>query len=57
MNSNDTAAAGSSADDRAQAREHLARQIGRLLAREWLQKECGDLGKELREANEDDGEE
>ena len=56
MNAHDTASSGSSADDRSRARDHLARQIGRLLAREWLQKEHGDLDEELREANEADGE-
>jgi hypothetical protein len=37
--------------ERERARERLARQIGRLLAREWLHKEHGEDCEEPREAN------
>jgi hypothetical protein len=54
MNGNDTATTGSSPEDRSRAREHLARQIGRLLAREWLRKKHDGDGQKPRETNEID---
>jgi hypothetical protein len=55
MNRDKTATSSSSSEDRSRARDHLARQIGRLLACEWLQKQHDKHGEELRKDNKSIG--